>query len=153
MHLQLTQPLSQPKGHYDSGHCITWKCGTTLKLHYRGQRASGLQMHRACQRWHSPKQCYHAVQCSWLWVYWEQSKAYYPSFTHKPEWELIFDQCSKIDIMRVFIILWLLKANAKWPAFVSFAIKHHYGELLMSLSGRKGSVTSGGFLLWKHCFA
>lgn len=79
---------------------------------------------------------------------------------------LSFDECLKdthnYPEMRVFIILWSLKPNAKRQVsskepLVLFAIMLHYGWLHMSPSVRKSSATCGlfffFFLRWKSCLA
>lgn len=109
------------QGRFRSGHCITQKWRTVLKLLHRGGRAGGLQTEKVSQRWHQQKQYYHAVQCSWFGLL-SANKDHYPSqcsFTHIHQNEsLSFDECLRDTHnyleMRQFIILWLLKPNAKW---------------------------------------
>lgn len=72
---------------------------------------------------------------------------------------LSFDECLKdthnYPEMRVFIILWLLKPNAKW--LVSSKELLFYLPLCFIMVTRvpvtKSSATCGYFLLWKSCLA
>lgn len=76
---------TRSQGRFHSGHCITQKWRTVLKLLQRRGRAVGLQIQKLCQGWHQQKQYYHAVQCSWFGLL-SANKDHYPSqgsLTHR----------------------------------------------------------------------
>ena len=159
-HLQLTQQTFAAKDALTQVTTLRRNVGQCWNHSTEEGRAGGLQTRKVCQRWHQQKQYYRAERCSWFGLL-TANKAHYPLsmqfYSYTKNESLSFDECLKdthnYPEMRVFIILWSLKPNAKRRVsskepFVLFAIMLHYWWLRMSPSVRNSSETCGFFFFF-----